>query len=241
MIPWHAQIFTLYPEMFPGYLAHSLAGQALKKELWSYDTVNIRDYGIGKHAQVDDTPCGGGAGMVLRPDVLGDALDSHLKPGSRLLYMSPRGKLLTQPLVKELAKTPNISIICGRFEGMDQRIIDHYNVEEISIGDYILSGGEVAALTLMDSCIRLLPGVLGNKETLSEESFTENDDFSGLLEYPLYTRPPEWRSLSVPQVLLSGHHARIAQWKKEQSCLITRERRPDIWECYTKIRSSKED
>lgn len=233
----HFQLYTLFPEMFPGFLGHSLAGRALKNNIWSYETVSIRDFGLGKHQQVDDTPAGGGAGMVIRPDVLGAAIDQHHKQDTTLLYMSPRGVPLTQKLVKELSNKPRIGIICGRFEGIDQRVIDHYEIKEVSIGDYILSGGEVAALTLMDACIRLLPGVVGNAETLHEESFSVGEnvkesgndaDFSGLLEYPLYTKPSIWKDASVPEVLLSGNHEKIRSWRLQQSLRITKERRPDL-------------
>lgn len=230
---WHVQLYTLFPEMFPGSLGLSLAGKALENKIWSYETINLRDYGIGKHNQVDDTPAGGGAGMVMRPDVVGKALDDNLQKSTRLIYMSPRGKPLTQKLANKISKEQNIAIICGRFEGLDERVIDHYQIEEVSIGDYVLSGGEVAASVLMDACIRLLPGVLGNKDTLNEESFTNNDenaDFSGLLEYPLYTKPSKWKNLTIPKVLLSGHHGEISSWRKKKSLEITKDRRPDLLE-----------
>lgn len=229
---WNVTLLTLFPEMFPGSLGHSLAGSALKKNIWNFNAVNIRDYAKDKHKNVDDTPAGGGAGMVIRADVLGDAIDQNVKKGTKIIYMSPRGQHLTQKKCYELANQKEIAIICGRFEGIDERIIDHYEVEEVSIGDYILSGGEVAASVLMDSCIRLLDGVLGNSKTLEEESFGENDDYAGLLEYPLYTRPVKWRDLSIPDVLFSGHHAKIRQWRLEQAEKITKQRRADLWNKY---------
>lgn len=231
---WHVQLLTLFPEMFPGPLGCSLAGKALEKGIWEFEAINIRDFATGKHENVDDTPCGGGAGMVMRPDVLGNAIDAHIKEDTRLIYMSPRGTPLTQSMAYELSGTPSIAIICGRYEGIDQRVIDEYNIEEISVGDYILSGGEIAALTLMDSCIRLLPDVIGNKSTLDEESFGENADYTGLLEYPLYTRPSTWRGRDVPQVLLSGHHEKINQWRLKMAEEITAERRVDLWNKYKK-------
>ena len=217
----HFTLFTIFPEMFPGNLGFSLAGEALKQSKWGYNTVNIRDFGIGKHKNVDDTPSGGGAGMVLRADVLGAAIDST--PKMPLYYPSPRGAALTQQKVLEIGQLDEIGIICGRFEGIDERIIQHYKIEEISIGDYILSGGEVAALVMMDAIIRTLPGVVGNAETHREESFS-----NGMLEYPLYTKPALWQELEVPEVLTSGNHARVAEWRKAQSEKITRERRPDL-------------
>lgn len=213
--------------MFPGFLGQSLAGRALERGDWSYKTVQIRDFGEGKHQTVDDTPFGGGAGMVMRADIVEKALLSISGTG-RKIYMSPRGKVLNQALVKELAKEKTLTILCGRYEGVDQRALDAHGFEEISIGDYVLSGGEVAALTLMDACIRLLPGVMGNEATPEEESFS-----NGLLEYPHYTRPADWtaadgRAYAVPDVLKSGNHAEINKWRHEQSLSLTRERRPDM-------------
>lgn len=222
---FHATVLTLYPEMFPGALGVSLAGKALERGDWSLETVQIRDFGLGRHRAVDDTPAGGGAGMVLRADVLGAAID-HAAPeadGRPKLLMSPRGKPLTQARVRELAAGPGAVIVCGRFEGVDQRVIEARNLEEVSIGDYILSGGEPAALVLLDAVVRLLPGVMGNGESGGEESF-EN----GLLEHPHYTRPPEWEGRPIPQVLMSGNHARIAAWRREQAERLTAERRPDL-------------
>lgn len=229
---WHIQLYTLYPEMFPGTLGCSLAGKALKKGVWSYETVNIRDYATDKHKTVDDIPYGGGAGMVMRPDVLSNAVQDTLKPDAKLLYMSPRGKKLTQDYISGLAKAKNIAIICGRFEGVDERVFRSIGAEEVSIGDFVLSGGEVAAMVLMDACVRLLPGVLGNKETLEEESFGGSSEYAGLLEYPLYTRPANWQGMEVPEVLRSGNHAQIKRWRLERAKELTKSRRPDLWQRY---------
>lgn len=228
MALWHAYILTLFPEMFPGPLGLSLSGRAMEKGLWSCTPVNIRDFATGRHKSVDDTPFGGGAGMVMRPDVIESALLSIPDPGRRI-YLSARGRPLTQSLVQDLARTPVVTLLCGRYEGVDQRVIEAHDFEEISIGDYVLSGGEPAALILMDACIRLLDGVMGNSETVAEESHTD-----GLLEYPQYTRPAEWidnagQSRPVPDVLISGNHGEIARWRREQACAATRNRRPDLW------------
>lgn len=222
---FRATVLTLYPEMFPGALGVSLAGRALERGDWSLETVQIRDFGLGRHRAVDDTPAGGGAGMVLRADVLAAAIDHASTAGDARprLLMSPRGKPLTQARVRELAAGPGAVIVCGRFEGVDQRVIDARGLEEVSIGDYILSGGEPAALVLLDAVVRLLPGVMGNEASGGEESF-EN----GLLEHPHYTRPPEWEGRPIPDVLMSGNHGKIAAWRREQSEKLTRERRPDL-------------
>lgn len=209
-------IFTLFPEMFPSMLGFSLAGTALEKGLWQLETVDIKQFGLGKHRQVDDTPYGGGAGMLLKADVIGAAIDSA-KP-KKLIYMSARGKPLAQARAQELAQESHVGILCGRFEGVDQRVIEHYNIEEICIGDYVLSGGEPAALVLMDAVVRLLPEVMGNPETLSEESFARD----GLLEYPQFTRPAEWQGRKVPNVLMGGNHAEIAKWRHEQAIEVTK-------------------
>jgi tRNA (guanine37-N1)-methyltransferase len=229
---WQVTILTLFPEMFPAMLGHSLAGKAREAGIWDYKAVNIRDFAIDKHKMVDDTPSGGGAGMVMRADVLGAAIDGAVSPKTKLIYMSPRGALLTQAKVQELAQMPEIAIICGRFEGVDERVLEEYDIEEISIGDYILSGGEPAAIVLMDACIRLLEGVIGNEATLNEESFGENADYAGLLEYPLYTRPVDWRGRKIPEVLSSGHHAKIKDWRLGLAKAITKVRRPDLWNKY---------
>lgn len=216
------KVLTIFPEVFPGFLGSSLTGKALDKGLWSLEVVNIRDYAFDKHGSVDDTPCGGGAGMVMRADVLGAAIEANYHSG-RLIYMSPRGKPLTQKMSHELSLSSDITIICGRFEGIDQRVLDYYKIEEISIGDYILTGGDQAAMIMLDSVIRLLPGVLGNNASLANESFEQ-----GLLEHPQYTRPVEWQGLTVPEVLLGGNHKLINEWQHEQAIKITRERRPDL-------------
>lgn len=222
---WRATLFTLYPDMFPGPLGTSLSGDALARGIWSLDARNIRDHGLGRHRAVDDTPAGGGPGMVIRADVLANALDAGLPPDDARprLLMSPRGRPLTQARVRQLASGPGVVIVCGRFEGVDERVIEGRRLEEVSIGDYVLSGGEIASLVTLDACVRLLPGVMGKEASGSEESF-EN----GLLEYPHYTRPRDWEGRAIPDILLSGDHAKIARWRKEQSERLTRERRPDL-------------
>lgn len=219
-----AKILTIFPEIFPGFLGVSLTGKALKEGLWQLDAVNIRDYAFDKHGSVDDTPCGGGAGMIMRPDVLGNAIEANHHKG-HIIYMSPKGKPLTQETVRRLSKEEYLTIVCGRFEGVDERVIEEYNIEEISIGDYILTGGEQAAMILLDAVVRLLPGVLGNSESIQNESFEKD-----LLEYPQYTRPIVWKNRSVPEILLSGHHENIAKWQYEQALQITKIRRPDLLE-----------
>ena len=223
---WAASVFTLYPEMFPGPLGASMSGTALNKGVWSLEAINIRDHGLGRHRAVDDTPAGGGPGMVLRADVLAASLDEGVRaddPRPRLL-MSPRGAPLTQTMARAFAAGPGLVMVCGRFEGVDERVIEGRELIEVSIGDYILSGGEIAALTLLDACVRLLPGVMGKDQSGDEESFE-----GGLLEYPHYTRPRDFEGRSIPETLLSGDHARIARWRREQSEKLTRERRPDLW------------
>lgn len=220
------KILTIFPEIFPGFLGYSLTGRALKEGTWSLETVNIRDYAFDKHGSVDDTPCGGGAGMIMRPDVLGAAIKANHQDG-RIIYMSPRGKPLTQQLAKELSREEELTVVCGRFEGVDQRVLDAYDIEEISIGDYILTGGEQAAQIMLDAVVRLLPGVLGNSESLSDESF---ENF--LLEHDQYTRPVVWEGREVPEILLSGHHENIAKWQKAQSLEITERKRPDLMKKY---------
>jgi len=225
---WRATVLTILPEMFPGPLAASLAGKALSESKWTLDVLDIRDFAKDKHRSVDDTPAGGGAGMVMRADIAASAIDAAregVAPDTPTLYLSPRGKPLTQARVRELANGSGAILLCGRFEGIDERVLDARNIEEVSIGDYVLSGGELAALVLIDACVRLLPGVAGNEGSLAEESFAE-----GLLEYPHYTRPREWEGRAIPEVLLSGDHQAIAKWRREQAERLTQARRPDLWE-----------
>jgi tRNA (guanine37-N1)-methyltransferase len=239
---FHINLLTLFPEMFPGMLGQSLAGKALERGDWSYSTVNIRDFGHGVHKAVDDTPYGGGAGMVMRADIIEKALLSiessrsapaplRENPSGRKIYLSPRGQVMDQKLVQDLVKEPTLTLLCGRYEGVDQRVLDAHEFEEVSVGDYVLSGGEPAAMILMDACIRLLPGVMGNVDTAAHESF--GSETGGLLEYPHYTRPAEWtaadgQTYSIPPVLSSGNHAEIEKWRREQSEAITVARRPDL-------------
>ncbi|WP_440644112.1 tRNA (guanosine(37)-N1)-methyltransferase TrmD [Candidatus Pelagibacter sp. HIMB123] len=226
---WQAQVFTLYPEVFPGPLSKGLYGKALSNNLWNLKVINIRDSADDKHKTVDDTPYGGGSGMLLKADVLAKSLDENKNDGERILYLSPKGKKFDQNLAKELANEKSLSLICGHFEGVDERILSTRNIEEISIGDYVLSGGESAAYVVIDSILRLLPGVLGNENSKLDETF-END----LLEYPQYTKPQIWEEKAVPDVLLSGDHNKIKDWRLSQSEAITRVRRPDLWEKYKK-------
>ena len=226
---FQAQVFTLYPEVFPGPLSKGLYGKALSNKLWNLNVINIRDAATDKHKTVDDTPYGGGTGMLLKADVLANALDQKVKKGERIFYLSPKGKKFDQKLAQDLSKEKSISLICGHFEGVDERVLATRNIEEISIGDYVLSGGETAALVVLDSILRLLPGVLGNDKSSLDETF-EN----GLLEYPQYTKPQIWEEKSVPEVLLSGDHSKIKDWRLSQSEAITRDRRPDLWQKYKK-------
>jgi tRNA (guanine37-N1)-methyltransferase len=229
---WRAIALTIFPEMFPGPLGLSLAGKALADGKWALSTLDIRDFATDKHRSVDDTPAGGGAGMVMRADIAAAAIDAaraSMPADTPTIYLSPRGTPLTQARVRELARGPGVILLCGRFEGVDQRVLDARNVEEVSIGDYVLSGGELAAQVLVDACVRLLPGVAGNEVSLAEESFA-----SGLLEYPQYTRPREWEGQAIPDVLLSGDHEKIAKWRREQAERITKERRPDLWDVWRK-------
>jgi tRNA (guanine37-N1)-methyltransferase len=232
--PWRATVLTLFPEMFPGPLGVSLAGKALAAGLWALEARDIRDAATDRHRSVDDTPAGGGPGMVLRADVLADAIDAADvapdRPEDRpRLLMSPRGRPLTQSRIVELAAGPGPLIVCGRFEGIDQRVIDGRMLEEVSVGDYVLSGGEIAALALIDACVRLLPGVMGKLASGAEESFSD-----GLLEYPQYTRPQEFEGQPIPEILLSGDHARVAAWRKAEAEALTRARRPDLWAARTR-------
>ena len=226
---WQAQVFTLYPEVFPGPLSKGLYGKALSKKLWDLNIVNIREAAEDKHKTVDDTPYGGGSGMLLKPDVLAKSLDQNEIKGGRIIYLSPKGKKFNQNYAQELSEEKSISLICGHFEGVDERVLATRNIEEISIGDYVLSGGETAAFVVIDSVLRLLPGILGNQNSKVDESF-EN----GLLEYPQYTKPQIWEEKAVPEVLLSGDHSKIKDWRLSQSEAITRVRRPDLWEKYKK-------
>jgi len=226
---WKAKVFTLYPELFPGPLGSGLYKKALEKKLWSLEVINIRDYALDKHKTVDDTPFGGGSGMVMRADVIANSLDKNiLNKNESIIYLTPKGKKFDQIYARKLVRK-NINIICGHFEGVDQRLLETRNIEEISIGDFILSGGEIGAFTLIDSVVRLIPGVLGNPNSLAEESFENH-----LLEYPQYTKPQKWEEKEVPKVLLTGDHKKIKDWCLDQSRDITRRRRPDLWKKYKK-------
>lgn len=230
---WTAQIITLVPQAFPGILGESLTGKALRDGVWQLKTIDLRTHGVGKHKNVDDTPAGGGAGMVLRPDVLDTAIQEAgrtARGNMPLIYLSPRGKRFDQAMAREWAGYNGVTLLCGRFEGVDQRVLDAYRIEEVSLGDFVMTGGEIAAMAMLDATVRLLPGVLGNAESIEEESHS-----SGLLEHPQYTRPADWRGLPIPEVLMSGHHANIEKWRKEQAEAITKERRPDMWEKYISI------
>ena len=233
---WHASVLTLFPEMFPGPLGQSLAGRALREDRWALEAIDIRGFATDRHRSVDDTPCGGGAGMVLRPDVVDTACAAALaaSPDRPLVVLTPRGRPLDQAMVRGFAAAPGVVLLCGRFEGIDQRVIEARGMVEVSIGDYVLSGGEPAALVLLDACVRLLPGVMGTAESGEEESFSQGPA-GGLLEYPHYTRPTLWNDRAVPSVLLSGHHAEIARWRRAQAETITRERRPDLWTRYAAV------
>lgn len=224
---WTARVITLFPGAFPGVLGESLTGKAMKDGKWQLETVDLRQFGEGKHRNVDDTPAGGGPGMVLRADVLGAAIEAAqagVQGHWPLIYLSPRGKPMNQALMRRLARTEGVTLICGRFEGVDERVLEQYRVEEVSLGDFVMTGGEIAAQALIDATVRLMPNVLGNAASVEEESFS-----SGLLEHPQYTRPAEWQGRAIPDVLMSGHHGEIARWRRAQSERITRERRPDLW------------
>ena len=229
-----AKVFTLYPEIFPGPLNKGLYGKALSNKLWDLKVINIRDYAEDKHKTVDDSPFGGGSGMLIKADILAKSIDQNLEEGERIFYLSPKGKKFDQKFAKELSNEKSISLICGHFEGVDERILSTRKIEEISIGDFILSGGETAAFLVLDSILRLLPGVLGNEQSINDETF-EN----GLLEYPQYTKPQIWEQKSVPEVLLSGDHSKIKDWRLSQSEAITRVPRPDLWEKYKKTKLDK--
>jgi len=227
---WRAQVITLFPELFPGVLGGSLTGKALQEGLWQLDPIDLRRYGIGKHLNVDDTPAGGGAGMVLRADVVGPALDdaaARTKGNWPVVYLSPRGPRFDQRMAERFAAAGGITLLCGRFEGVDERVIEHYGIEEVSLGDFILTGGEIAAQALIDATVRLIPRVLGNQASTEEESFS-----AGLLEHPHYTKPAVWNDRAIPEVLLSGHHAKITDWRQDMAERLTKERRPDLWRAY---------
>jgi tRNA (guanine37-N1)-methyltransferase len=223
---WKAKVLTLFSEMFPGALGLSLAGQGLKDGIWALETVDIRDFARDKHRSVDDVPFGGGPGMVMRPDVVSDAINSVKAADGELplVYLTPRGRPLDQARIRQLAAGPGVALLCGRFEGLDERVLDAHRPEEISLGDFVLSGGETAAIAVLDACVRLLDGIVGQPDSLAEESFED-----GLLEYPHYTRPQEWNGQKVPDVLVSGHHEKVRTWRRQRSEAITRERRPDLW------------
>ena len=224
---WRASVLTIFPEMFPGPLAVSLSGKALAAGSWSLEIVDIRDFASDKHRSVDDTPAGGGPGMVMKPDVLARAIDATATDARPRLLLSPRGTPLTQGRVEALCRGPGAMLVCGRFEGIDERVIAGRGLEEVSIGDYVLSGGEIAAMTLIDACVRLLPGVMGAPDSAADESFAE-----GLLEYPQYTRPQSWEGLPIPEVLISGDHVKVAAWRRAEAERLTRERRPDLWAAF---------
>ncbi len=227
---WKAKIITLFPDAFPGVLGESLTGKALQEGLWQLETVDLRQFGIGKHRNVDDTPAGGGAGMVLRADVLGDAIETTMadvEGNWPLIYLSPRGRPMDQKMMQTLARCDGVTLLCGRFEGVDERVLEHYGVQEVSLGDFVMTGGEIAAQAMIDATVRLIPGVLGNEASTEEESFS-----SGLLEHPQYTRPTEWKGHKIPDVLMSGHHGKVAEWRHRKSEEITRKRRPEVWERY---------
>ena len=224
-----AQVFTLYPDYFPGPLNKGLYGKAMEKQIWDLKTIDIREYALDKHKTVDDTPYGGGSGMLLKPDVVAKSIDANTKKGEKIFYLSPRGKKFNQSIAREISKEKKVNLICGHFEGVDQRVLDNREIDELSIGDFVLSGGETASYVFLDAILRLIPGVIGNEQSKHEESF-EN----GLLEYPQYTKPQIWEEKSVPNVLLSGDHAKIKDWRLTQSKAITRHRRPDLWQKYNK-------
>lgn len=229
---WTAHVITLFPQAFPGVLGESLTGKALKDGKWQLETTDLRPFGEGKHRNVDDTPAGGGAGMVLRADVLGKAIDHSMK-GARgrwpLVYLSPRGRRFDQATAREWSQCDGVTLLCGRFEGVDQRVLDHYDIQEVSLGDFVLTGGEIAAQAMIDAAVRLLPSVLGNAESIEEESHS-----NGLLEHPQYTRPAQWNEHAIPDILMSGNHGKIAKWRQEQAEELTKARRPDMWEKHLK-------
>jgi tRNA (guanine37-N1)-methyltransferase len=234
---WKAKVITLFPTAFPGVLGESLTGKALQNGLWQLETIDLRGFGVGKHRNVDDTPAGGGAGMVLRADVLGAAIDQAMVGTTDnwpLIYLSPRGTPMTQELMQDLARADGVTLLCGRFEGVDERVLEHYGIQEVSLGDFVMTGGEIAAQALIDATVRLIPEVLGNADSAVEESFS-----SGLLEHPQYTRPAEWKGRTIPEVLMSGHHGKVADWRQAQSKEITKTRRPDLWEAFERQKDDR--
>lgn len=234
---WTARVITLLPEAFPGVLGESLTGKALQDGIWALEPIDLRSFGEGRHRNVDDTPAGGGAGMVLRADVMGKAIDEAMagtSPDWPLIYLSPRGRPFDQAMARDLSERSGVTLICGRFEGLDERVIEHFGIEEVSLGDFVMTGGEIAALALMDATVRLLPGVLGNVESTLEESHS-----NGLLEHPQYTRPAEWMGRTIPEVLTSGNHAKVAAWRRHMSEKLTAERRPDLWKKHRRSNADK--
>ncbi|SEK74186.1 tRNA (Guanine37-N(1)-) methyltransferase [Roseovarius azorensis] len=234
---WTARVITLLPQAFPGVLGESLTGRALQEGLWALDTIDLRPFGEGRHRNVDDTPAGGGAGMVLRADVMGRAIDEAMAGtslGWPLIYLSPRGRRFDQQMARHLSQGPGVTLICGRFEGLDERVIEHYGIKEVSLGDFVMTGGEIAAQAVIDACVRLLPGVLGNAESAQDESHS-----NGLLEHPQYTRPAEWMGRTIPEVLTSGDHSKVERWRREMSERLTAERRPDLWDRHRKSQADK--
>ena len=232
---WTADVITLYPNLFPGVLSESIVGKSLEKNKWALETVNLRDFGIGAHKKVDDTPAGGGAGLVLRADVIEPALEKSISSspkGRPLVYMSPRGKRFDQTLAKKWAAAPGVIILCGRFEGIDERILERYNIDEISLGDFVMTGGEIAAQAMIDATVRLLPNILGNPDSPLDESHS-----NGLLEYPQYTKPAKWKGQKIPDILLSGHHEKIAKWRIDQAKTKTKKHRPDLWKAWNKTKN----
>jgi len=236
---WTAQVMTLFPDAFPGVLGESLSGKALQNGLWSLEAIDLRLFGEGKHRNVDDTPSGGGAGMVMRADVLGSAIEKNRREVAAsypLIYLSPRGRQFDQAMAKSLSQGDGVTLLCGRFEGVDERLIEEYGIQEVSLGDFILTGGEIAAQALIDAAVRLIPNVLGNQASTEEESFSE-----GLLEHPQYTRPAVWKGRAVPDILLSGHHGKITNWRQAQAEKLTKQRRPDLWRAYCAVHNRDPD
>lgn len=237
--PWEAAVITLMPDMYPGPLAHSLIGDALEKEIWKLHVVNLREFGVGKHQVVDDTPYGGGAGMVIKPDVM-DAAITHARtqlPDAQLIHLTPRGERLNQPMLVEFTQRPLI-LMCGRYEAIDERVLEKHQPREVSLGDFVLTGGDVPAMAILEGTVRLLPDVIGDTASLAEESFGIHEEYQYLLEYPHYTKPAEWEGRAIPEVLLSGHHRNIEVWRRAQAEETTRSLRPDLWEKYKKTRSA---